>query len=206
MSTAEKPVTQQNPESYSPKDKPVIIDIAGKYCSEKSIEAIKHNDVTIEVIEKPETLYAGKASYAGNLTDEPEIAALLDHVRSNDVLGKVVNCTAPEWDVAISIDYWQGGAVPRGLMFARETAAEKQAEGIDIYRMPKSLFMRVYNDSNAAKAMGRESCQVWELFGLISGIMSLYGYKFARHGAQEMEYYNWKKYSSGFAYVPVERV
>lgn len=204
---AEKPQSDKT-ESYSPQ-RPYILYIAEEYQMEKIIETITYMDVIFEVVKRPESIFCGKLAYASDLDSEPDIGKLLDDYRGAVSIPKEERI-APDWDGAISIDYWKGGTSPRGMMFAQEVASENQNEIYDIYKMPASLFMRVFHDENAAKALGREKCpcegkcEIWELFGLMKDIvMPKFGYRFNENGAQEFEYYNWSKYGTGFAYVPV---
>jgi len=202
MGDIAKRANQINPESYSPK-KPFILYIAEEYQQERIIETITYKGALLEVVERLESIFCGKIAYAQNLTDEPDIGKLLDDYQDIISTPKEERI-APEWDAAINIDYWRGGTVPRGMMFAQEVATEKQSEIYDIYKMPRSLFMRIFHDADATKALGKEKCEIWELYGLLKDIvMPQFGYKFNENGAQEFEYYNWSKYGSGFAYVPV---
>lgn len=196
---------QQVPESYSPKDKPEIIKMVEVNRYEKVTERISYNNVIFEVVERPEILWVGKLAYASNLTDEPNIGKLLSEYQRLVPTPKEERIS-PDWDAAISIDYWQGGAVPRGMMFAQETSSEKQADCYELYKMPASLFMRVLNDTDAAKLLGKEKCENWELFGFMKDIiMPQFGYKFNKNGAQEIEYHNYKT-NIFYAYVPVVKV
>jgi hypothetical protein len=175
--------------------------------TESVIETIRYGDVIFEVIKLPETIFAGKLAYANDLASEPDIGTLLDEVRSSNLLSHVTDPVSPQWDAAVSIDYWRGGTVPRGMMFAKETVTDIQPNGIDVYKMPPSLFMRVFHDDNAAMMLNKTHCDIWELFGLMKEtVMSVFGYRFCENGAQEFEYYNWSKYKSGFAYVPVKKI
>ncbi len=195
------------PKDFGPREKPFIIYAAEASLSEKIIETYSYEGVFFEVIEKPVTLYAGKTAYASNLTDEPDIPGLLASLQKNKLLDKVVHCVNADWAAAISIDYWQDGAVPRGLMFAKETASREQPEGIDIYEMPRCLYMRVQHSAEAARALGKDTCEIFELFGLIKEkVMPKFGYRFSTCGAQEIEYYNEKQSNSNYAYVPVEKI
>ena len=202
MSETAKKSDQTSTESYSPK-RPFILYTAEEYQKETIVETILYRGALFEVVERPEATFCGKIAYAQNLTDEPDIGKLLNDYRSLVSVPKQ-ECIAPEWDAAISIDYWRGGTTPRGMMFAQEVATEKQPDVYDIYKMPKSLFMRIFHDADAAKALGRDNCEIWELFGLMKDFaMPEHGYEFNENGAQEFEYYNWSRYGSGFAYVPV---
>ncbi|MHB1152604.1 MAG: hypothetical protein ACYCWE_06475 [Eubacteriales bacterium] len=175
--------------------------------TEPVVDTIRHGDVIFEVINLPETIFAGKLAYANALVSEPDIGKLLNEVRSGNLLSLVNEPASPGWDAAVNIDYWRGDAVPRGMMFARETVIDVQPSGIDVYKMPSSMFMRVFHDDNAAKMLNKNHCDIWELFGLMKEtVIPSNGYEFCENGAQEFEYYNWSLYKSGFASVPVKKI
>lgn len=119
--------------------------------AESVIDILRYGDVVFEVINLPETIFAGKVAYANDLVSEPDIGKLLNEVRSGNLLSLVNESASPGWDTAVSIDYWCSGAVPRGMMFARETVTDEQPSAVDVYKMPSSMFMRVLLDENAAK-------------------------------------------------------
>ena len=181
--------------------------------SEKIIDKIIIDDVVFEVIEKPAIVYAGKLEYATNNTDEADIGRLLEIIQKDNLLDKVngalynvLDSNISKYNVAISIDYWKKD-IPKGFMFARETNTEDQPERIDIFKVPKSTYIRVKCDEKSAKLLGKEKCDPWELFGVItSRVMVQNEYTYAVNGAQEMEYYSEESgYTGGYAYVPVER-
>ncbi len=154
---------------------------------------------------QPQVIWVGKTAYAPNLTDEPDIGKLLKEYQALISIEKkeLIN---PEWDAAISIDYWREGGAPRGMMFGAETYTDEQAECFDLYKMPPSLFIRVQNNKDAARLLGKDKCENWELFVFMkSTIMPRYGYQFNENGAQEIEYYH---HNSGttYAYTPVIKI
>lgn len=110
-----------------------------------------------------------------------------------------------QWSCAISINYWQEGAAPRGMMFAQQVLTEKQDSNHDVYIMPESLFIRVACTAETAKAaFDKNSCELHELFGVIKDSLDENGYVLGTNGAQEIEIYN---YEAGlfYAYVQVMR-
>lgn len=170
--------------------------------NEKLINVVTHDGVNFEIVERQEVIWVGKVSYAPNLTDEPEIGKLLKEYQQLIPIEKkeLIN---PEWDAAISIDYWQDGSAPRGMMFGMETYTEEQPECYDIFKMPPSLFMRIQNTEDAARLLGKDKCENWELFVFMKNtVMPLHNYKFNENGAQEVEYYHHKS-GTCYAYVPV---
>ena len=172
--------------------------------SGESLEkTISHNGIFMELVRVPATLWCGSVAYADNLTDEPDIPALLAKYQANCQFPKLHRAN-PDWDNAISIDYWQEGKVPRGLMFSQQVTSEEQDSAHDIYRMPQSLYIRLACSKEVSQAaFGKDECGVWDLFGVIKDALETLGFRFAANGAQEIEMYN---HSAGlaYAYVPVK--
>ena len=172
---------------------------------DKLIETIEYDGAVFEVVERPEVIWVGKTAYAPNFDVEPDIGGLFNTYQELVPTPKLDRIN-PDWNAAISIDYWKGGSAPRGMMFAQETYSENQADCYDIYKMPASMFIRILNDSKAAKLLGKDSCETWELFGVIKGtIMPQNSYKFNENGAQEIEYHNYKT-NTWYAYIPVVKI
>jgi len=91
--------------------------------------------------------------------------------------------------------------------FMRETTTEKQPEGVDVYKMPASLYIRVYADRATSQLLTKRQCEIWELFAYIRNyFMPTHGFKMAENGAQELEVYDTEEHTSGYAYMPVERI
>ncbi len=92
------------------------------------------------------------------------------------------------------------------MMFGAETYTEEQPECYDVFKMPPSLFMRVLNNADAARLLGKVKCENWELFVFMKNtIMLEHGYKFNENGAQEVEYHHYKS-GTCYAYIPVNKV
>lgn len=172
-------------------------------CGETLVERFTCNTILFEVVSCPETVWCGTLGYAPNCTDEPDIGALLQKYQNLCGIPKrgIAN---PDWSCAVSIDYWQEGAAPRGMMFAQQALTREQDPAHDVYVMPESLFVRVANTAEAARAaFGRESCEVYELFGVIKDCLAVNGYAVATNGAQEIELYN---HGAGLAYAYVQAI
>ena len=123
--------------------------------------------------------------------DEPDIGALLKKYQKLCDIPKV-EAANPEWSCAISINYWQEGAAPRGMMSAQQVLTEKQDSNHDVYIMPESLFIRVACTAETAKAaFDKNSCELHELFGVIKDSLDENGYVLGTNGAQEIEIYNY---------------
>ena len=88
--------------------------------------------------------------------------------------------------------------------FVREVANDRQAEGIDIFRVPASLYIRAYTDKASARLLLKEKCETWELFAYIRNyLMPSHGFRMAENGAQELEVFDTSKHETGYVYMPV---
>jgi len=171
---------------------------------DRLIRKINYRGAVFDVIEKSETIYAGKIILADSLTDQRDLAALVTEKEANKILAKVKECVEPKRDIVISINHWKIGVELHGLVFARETKSKDQIDGIDVYVMPPSLFIRAYTDKSTAKLFKKDKCEIWELFDYIKRrIMPGFGFKIAENGAQEIESFDTKEHRTGYAYVPV---
>ena len=171
---------------------------------EKTVETITHSGVIFEVVERPEVFGAGKVAYAPDFNSEPDFEKLLKEYQGLMSIPMLEPVT-PDWSAAISIDYCREGVLC-GMMYGAETYTDEQDERYDLYKMPASLFIRVQNNADAAKLLGKELQGAWELFGVIKEqIMYQHGYKFNDNGAQEIEYSNHKD-GTQYVYVPVVKI
>ncbi len=169
---------------------------------ENLVKGFCHNGVSMELVYVPATIWCGSIAYAPNLTDEPDIPALLQKYQANCQYPKLHRAN-PAWDNCISIDYWQEGKVPRGMVFSQQVTSDEQDQAHDIYRMPRSLYIRIACTKEVSQAaFGKDECGIWELFGVIKDALDELGYRIGTNGAQEIEMYN---HSAGlaYAYVPV---
>lgn len=170
---------------------------------ESLIKKINYNNIPLELVFVPETIWCGSIGFASNLTDEPDIPALLAKYQENCQFPKLHTANS-EWSNCISIDYWQEGKVARGMVFSQQVTSDEQNPVHDIYRMPESLYIRLACTKEIAQtAFGKDECGVWELFGVIKDALDDLGYQVGTNGAQEIEMYN---HGAGlaYAYVPVE--
>ncbi len=168
---------------------------------ETLIQSISYKGIPMELLKVPATMWCGSIAYAANLTDEPDIPALLAKYQANCQYPKLHRAN-PDWDNAISIDYWQDGKVPRGMMFSQQVTSDEQTPVHDIYRMPESLYIRLACTKETAQAaFERDGCEVFELFGVIKDALDELGYKTGTNGAQEIEMYN---HGAGLAYAYVQ--
>jgi hypothetical protein len=103
------------------------------------------------------------------------------------------------------VNFWKKWE-SRAYGFVCETLSELQPEGVDVYKMPASLYIRVYTDKAAAQLLTKEACDIWEIFCYIrTFFMPVHGFKMAENGAQELEVYDNAEHKSGYAYMPVTR-
>ena len=121
------------------------------------------------------------------------------------VLNSIRENILPVTDIHLSVNFWLDEK-SRAFGFVRETATKEQPEGIDIYTMPASLYIKVYTDRAAAQLIAKEECEVWELFAYIRNFfMPAHGFRMADNGAQELEVFDSFEHSTGYAYMPVMR-
>jgi hypothetical protein len=173
---------------------------------DKVVKIHIYKGAVVELVERPETLYAGKSVFAASPVDDlssdwgERLAA-----QGTEDFSRVADKVQPEYDVHISVNFCHPGQAAPGYVFGREVTSENQSEGVDVYEMPASLFLRMYSDKAAARLLKKEACEPWELFAhLRRKVMPQYGYAMAKNGAQEIEFYKAGGHARGYAYVPVE--
>lgn len=173
---------------------------------ERVVETIEVGGAKFELIEKAETLFAGKMLYAKDYTDIDAFYQAIDATTDNikeKVYSLLVSNVLPVCDIQLSVNFWREDKI-RAYGFVREVACENQPSGVDIYKMPASLFVRAYTDKSTAQLMAKEQCEVWELFAYIRNyFMPNHGFKMAENGAQELEVFDAFDHKSGYAYVPI---
>ena len=168
---------------------------------ESLIRIINYHNIPLELVFVPETIWCGSIAFASNPTDEPDIPALLAKYQENCQFPKLHTANS-EWSNCISIDYWQEGKVPRGMVFSQQVTSDEQNPVHDIYRMPESQYIRLACTKEVAQtAFGKDECGVWEMFGVIKDALDDLGYQVGTNGAQEIEMYN---HSAGLAYAYVQ--
>ena len=175
---------------------------------ERVIETIKIGGAEFEIVEKPETILAGKVIYAKDYEDIDGFNCAIEAVTGEEkqvVLNSIRENILPVTDIHLSVNFWLDEK-SRAFGFVRETATKEQPEGIDIYTMPASLYIKVYTDRAAAQLIAKEECEVWELFAYIRNFfMPAHGFRMADNGAQELEVFDSFEHSTGYAYMPVIR-
>ena len=176
--------------------------------TEQVIETIKHDGAVFEIVERPEMVYAGKAYYTTSTPpDKGEFHTMTNDDEIQKALDSVLKFHPSTGRVHISVDFGKPHPERLGFVFAKETETKNQPEGVDVFVMPASLFIRGYSNSDTARLMGKTECQPWELFAFMRyEIMPKHGYKMAENGAQEMEYFDNAERTRGYAYIPVVRM
>ena len=184
-----------------------LLDIENK-TAEKVIEIIKIGGAVFEIVEKPETILAGKIIYEKDFTDISGFDAAIESFTTSDersAYNMIRGTVFPIYDMHLSVNFWLGEK-SRAYGFVHEVTTEVQPKGIDVYKMPASLFIRAYTDKSIAQLMSKEQCEIWELFAYIRDyFMPSHGFKMAENGAQEMEVFDTSEHKSGYAYMPVMR-
>ena len=168
---------------------------------ETLVKALTVNNIPLELVRCPATLWCGTAGYASEGADEPDIGALLEKYQSLCGIPKQ-EVALDDWSCCISINYWQEGAAPRGIFFGQQVLSTQQDARHDVYTMPESLYLRAAGNAAVAQAaFGRESCELYEIFGAIKDVMGKAGYVLGTNGAQEIELYN---HGAGLSYAYVQ--
>jgi len=174
--------------------------------TEKVVETIRIGGAVFEIVEKSETILAGKIIYENETIDISQALDNFDENQRQIAFKSVIDPVLPVCDIHLSINFWKHGH-RRGMGFMRETTAEKQPQEVDVFKMPASLFIRAYTDKNTAQLMTKQQCEIWELFAYIRNyFMPTHGFKMAGNGAQEMEVFDTAEHTTGYAYMPVLRI
>lgn len=177
--------------------------------SEKVVETIKVGGAVFELVEKPKTILAGKIIYAKDFDNIGEFHSAIDSVKDEErqsVYALLTDSVLPICDINLSVNF-RRSENSRAYGFVREVQSERQPDGVDVYVMPSSLFIRAYTDRATAQLMSKEQCATWELFAYISSyFIPANGFRETEKGAQELEVFDTSEHKTGYAYVPVERV
>lgn len=182
-----------------------LLDVGNR---ERVVERIRVGGAVMDLVRRPETLLAGKILHARDFGSYEAFDAAIGRMigePERDIYAQVREPVLPIRDIHLSVDFWLPEA-SRGYGFVRETASAEQPEGIKLFRMPASLYLRGYTDAGTACLLAKEKCEVWELFAYLRHyVMPAQGLRMARCGAQEMAVYDAPGHETGYAYVPVER-
>lgn len=176
--------------------------------SEKVMETIRIGSAKFEIVKKPETILAGKIIYAKDYEDidsfNQAIEMITDEVKQA-TLGLLRENVLPVIDIHLSVNFWLNKD-RRAFGFVWEVGTDDQPDGIDVYILPASLYIRAYTDKGNAQLIAKEECEIWELFAYIRDFfMPAHGFKMAENGAQELEVFDSFEHKDGYAYMPVIR-
>ncbi len=173
---------------------------------EKVLETFRAGGAVFELVEKPETILAGKMLYARDFETIHAFDSAIEAFSEEEkqvVYSLLEGAALPIRDIQLSVNFWLSEG-SRGFGFMREVTTERQPEGVDVYKMPASLFFRAYTDGPTAQLLSRERCETWELFAYLREyVLPAHGFQMAENGAQELEVFDTSEHDTGYAYVPV---
>ena len=176
--------------------------------TEKIIDTIKIGGAKFEIVEKPETILAGKIIYAKHYRDIDAFNQAIESISEDEkksVFNLLQQMMLPITDIHLSVNFWLDEKT-RAFGFVQEVTTEQQPEVIDVYKIPASLYIRAYTDNETAQLIAKEQCEVWELFAYIRNFfMPANGFRMADNGAQELEVFDSFEHRTGYAYMPVMR-
>ena len=178
-------------------------ELLGMEKGEQIIRRIQVGSAVIELVRKPETMYAGKILYARDCRDFNEAIERMAGQPERDIYDSVQAPVLPVRDIHLSVNFWLSED-QQAYGFVRETTTDEQPKGLKVYRMPASLFLRARTDAATACLLAKESCEIWELFAYLRNyVMPAQGLRMNDNGAQEMEVFDTSDHRSGYAYLPV---
>ena len=176
---------------------------------ERIVEIIQIGGAVFEIIEKPETILAGKILYAKEYQDIDafyQAIDTLDEEEKQTTFRLLQESVLPLTDIQLSVNFWRDED-SRAFGSVREVTTEDQPEVVDVYNMPASLYIRAYTDKGTAQLIAKEKCEIWELFAYIRDFfMPAHGFIMADNGAQELEVFDSFEHGTGYAYMPVSRL
>lgn len=181
-----------------------LLDVGSR---ERMVKRIQVGGAVMELVQRPEMLLAGKILHARDFGSYEEFDAAIGRMSGEAeraVYARVRGPVLPVRDIHLSVNFWLPEET-RAYGFVRETTCAEQPEGIDLFRMPASLYLRGYADAGTARLLVKEKCEVWELFAYLRDyVMPAHGLRMARCGAQEMAVYDGPTHETGCACLPVE--
>lgn len=176
---------------------------------EKIVETITIGGVRFEIVEKPETILAGKIIYAKDFPNADSFHSAIDSLSEEEkqaVFDQLKESVLPIYDINLSVNFWLS-VKQRAYGFVREVLTEEQPDGVEVYKMPASLYIRAHTGKETAQLISKEECEIWELFAYIRDFfMPAHGFAMAQNGAQELEVFDTFEHKSGYAYMPVVRM
>ena len=124
---------------------------------EKVVDTVKVGGAVFEIVEKPETVFAGKMLYAKDFSDISAFNSAIDAFAADGedtAYDLLTDAVLPVYDIHLSVNFWLSEK-KRAYGFVREVSNENQPDGVDVYRMPASLYIRAYTDSSAAQLLAK---------------------------------------------------
>lgn len=172
---------------------------------ERIVERIRIGDAVFDVVEKSMMLLAGRIIYAKDYEGMSGFDEEIENVCEREVYASLTDVVIPARDIRLSVNFWREESV-RAYGFVREVMTDQQPDGVDVYGVPASLYIRAYTDKASSKLLLKEQCETWELFAYIRNyLMPRYGFRMAENGAQELEVFDTPAHQTGYVYMPVMR-
>lgn len=181
--------------------------LLGAETGESLLRTIRVGGACFALVRRPETILAGCILYARDYESFGAFDEAIGKVTDADrlrVLSRLEGVTLPAFDIHLSVNFWRP-VQTRAYGFVREVTTAEQPEGVQVYRMPESLYLRARNDVAAAQLIARKKCEMWELFAYMREyVMPSQRLAMADNGAQELEVCDAPENGLGWAYIPVK--
>lgn len=181
--------------------------LLGAEADEPVLRTIRVGGACFEMVRRPETILAGRILYArdyGGFGAFDEAIGSVTEAERERALSLLAGVTRPAFDIRLSVNFWRP-VEERAYGFVREVTTAQHAAGVQVCRMPGSLYLRARNDAAAAQLLAKERCEMWELFAYMREyVMPAYGLTMADNGAQELEVCDAPESGLGWAYIPVK--
>ena len=198
-----------NPESYSPKNKPDILNIMDNARQiDKLVQTINYKDVTFEIVERPDVLWVGCLDFANTNGIESDSDKTLSRFQEYLDIEKRDRINF-DWSASLWINYGCNDK-PHGQMFANETYSADQDERYEVFTQPGGLWMRVRRKKETSLALfGSESLDAWDYFqcGEMDNAAEKNGYKINPSVHVRIGYDCWAEYGTPsptlYAYIPI---
>jgi len=181
---------------------------------ERLIQTIIYKSVEFEVVERLDVIWVGCAAFSGNNTAPPffddDTALIRRYQALIDVPKQELIC--PDWSAAISINF-DCGDKPSGIMFAQETYSENQDGSYDLFTQMGGLWLRMLNNENAARLLGKQNPAPYEYFAesqIMQCAAKENGFRQNSGVHVQIEYSCHAEYNTpphkNYAYIPIEKV
>lgn len=174
---------------------------------ERIVESIRIGETVFDVVEKPAMILAGRIIYAKDFDSMDAFDKTIEEVAAHEnmIYSPLTDIVYPISDIRLSVNFWREESL-RAYGFVREVTNDQQAEEVDIFHVPASLYIRAYTDRASAQLLLKEQCETRELFAYIRNyLMPSHSFLMAKNGAQELEVFDTSKHETGYVYMPVMR-